>query len=323
MHKNNFKTDQIRVTPERVPGGLRLQRRAGTPQAAGPVSNKKCFEIVFKFLIFFFLTFFVQPLFADHYDDAMSLLKQGRHEEAAIYFAAFAYESPRHKNAPEALASAGRLLDKFQDSLSEAAEKKCYWSKGAPKTPACMQEHVTQFNKRFGHQAFEYTGGTGIAFIQYTGAHYERILARYAKSKYAAEAEFYLLLRRLKGHPDEVLPRVEGYLRRFPSGEWNRRATLLRGRVNEDISYIWRKWTWVVYNGKITEDELIIKSQPYRMAAIKAFHEVIEKGKNTPEGVIAKRDLELLLQEGDDGNIYSITNDSSGGTWSAWGLTFP
>src|SRR3989338_10827017 len=59
MHKNNFKTDQIRVTPERVPGGLRLQRRAGTPQAAGPVSNKKCFEMFFMLL--FFSSFFLLP----------------------------------------------------------------------------------------------------------------------------------------------------------------------------------------------------------------------------------------------------------------------
>ncbi|MBI4126652.1 MAG: hypothetical protein HY465_04085 [Deltaproteobacteria bacterium] len=259
-------------------------------------------------------------LFSQDFDTAKTYLKQGASEVAAQSFVSFAFSNPKNKKAPEALAMAARILDKLQDAITERYEKQCYWAKGAPRTPACMEAGARELNTHFGEGAFHYIGGTEIAFLEYTGSHYRHIAEHYAKSDFADEADFYLLLHNLKQHPDIVLPMIQAFLKRHSKGEWHRRGLLLWARVNEDVHFIWKKWSWVVYNGVISDDELIIKAEPYRREAVAAFEKVIKTGKGSFEGKAAQRDLAQFRLNGTDGTIYSITNDSSPGTWEVWGI---
>ena len=270
-------------------------------------------------LLFLFLTFFSANLFASSADDVRKLAASGELEKAALQ----AYITSGGKDGAEMLALTARLLDELHDQFSERYEKKCYWVSGAPQTPECMKKGAKELNEKFGNNAFRYIGGESIAYIEYTGSHYERILKKYKKSSFAEEAEFYLLLQDLQGHPDAVLKRVQRYREKHKSGEWGRRANLLWARVNEDVCFVWRKWTWVVYNGTISDDELIIKSEPYRQEALRTYESLIKNDAGSLEAKLAAEDLQKLKTQGDDGALYSITNDSAPGTWKKWGLRVP
>ncbi|PIR26315.1 MAG: hypothetical protein COX62_01060 [Deltaproteobacteria bacterium CG_4_10_14_0_2_um_filter_43_8] len=276
-----------------------------------------------RFVTLLFLSFFVvsSSAFASQFDDGMKLLKEKKLEESAKMLSQFAQEHPRESNAAQALAVTARILDLLQDTFSERAEKKCYWGSKAPSTPACMRDEAKRLNEIYGKNAFDYIGGTSVAYIAYTGSHYKTVLKRHSKSTFVDEAEFYQLLLKLEGHPDKVLPRIEKFQKQHPSGEWNRKARLLWARVNEDVSFIWRKWTWVLFNGKITEDELIVRSAPYQRAAIAAYTELAKQHAATVEGRMAAEELKQLQATGDNGNVISITNDASATPWSKWGVT--
>ena len=277
----------------------------------------------FNIVFFVLFVFSPCPLFAQDFDAAATQMKQGALEEAAGSFSAFVAAHPNDKHVPEALALTGRVLDKLQDALTERYEKKCYWNKGASGSPECMERGAADLTARYGVGAFRYSGGTGIAFIEYTGSHYQQIADRFSKSGFADEAEFYLLLRNLKQHPDIVLPRIQAYLKAHRKGDWHRRGLLLWARVNEDVVYIWKHWTWVVFNGSVSDDDLIIKSEPYRRAAMTAYEQLVKEGKESFEGKVAAKELGLMKSSGSDGMVYGITNDSSPGTWANWGITVP
>jgi len=264
---------------------------------------------------------FAAPVWADDFKDAQIALKAKNLDLAAEKFSRFAKKKYRDKRAGEALAKTARILDQLQDSFTEAFEKKCYWVKNAPKTPKCMRAGVQELNARFGKNAFEYIGGISIAYIQYTGSHYKQILKKKKRSDFKKEAEFYLLTHDMRGHPDVVVPKAKRYLDTQKDPVWKRKALLMWGRLNEDISYVWRKWTWVVYNGKISDEELIIRSEPYRLEARRAFKKIIAESPNSFEAKAARVDLQKLETRGDDGMLYFITNDSSPGTWQRWGVS--
>lgn len=257
---------------------------------------------------------------ADPLDQGKALMRQGNLEVAAQFFNNYAQTHPKDKKrSAEALALTGRIMDAMADSLTGAAEKKCYWRKGGARNPGCMRREAAAYNAKFGPGSFEYEHA--IVFISYTGSHYNELLRRYPRSKYATEARFYLLLRNLGGHPDKVLPRIREFSSKYGKGDWKRRTRLLWARVNEDIWYIHRKWSWVLYNEVIDEDELVIRAEPYRQEALRTYRKI--KGKNDFIGREAKREYEMLNANQDDGHIYSIVNDASAKTLKAWGVDAP
>ncbi len=263
---------------------------------------------------------FAMPCLADPLDQGRQLMRQGNLEAAAQFFNGYADAHPKDKKySPEALALAGRITDALADSLTGAAEKKCYWRKGGARNPDCMRQEAAAYNARFGEGAFRYEHA--IVFISYTGSHYRELLERYPKSGYATEARFYLLLKDLAGHPDKVLPKITEFYNKYGKGEWKRRAQLLWARVNEDIWYIHRKWSWVLYNEMIDEDELVIRAEPYRQEALRTYEKL--KGKGDFVGQRAREEYEKLKANMDDGHIYSIVNDSSPKTLSDWGVDAP
>ena len=215
---------------------------------------------------------------------------------AAQFFAEYASRNPGDKeNSPEALAKAGRILDALADSFTGRAEKSCYWGKGGG-SPECMQRFASQYNSKFGEGSFRYEHA--VTFIPYTGSHYRLLLAKYPSSKYAPEADFYLLMRELVGHPDIVLPRIKAFLSKYPKGEWNRRGLLLWARVNEDVWYVHRKWSWVLFNYQVSPEDLIIKAEPYRQEALRTYEKLMRDSKS-PEGAAAAREYAILKDNGD------------------------
>lgn len=257
---------------------------------------------------------------ADGVDDGMRLLKQGNLLEAARRFNEYAIANPDGKKTPEALALCGRILDHIVDSFGEAAEKRCYWIKGAPRAPQCMKQQTSSLNLQFGEDAFRYEHA--ITYISYTGVHYRTLLKKFPKSRYVAEADFYLLLREMAGHPDAVLPRIKAYLRRHPKGEWHRKGLLLWARVNEDIWHIHRKWSWVLYNYRVLPEELIIRAEPYRQEALRTYKDLM-RVKKTFEGKRAAAEYALIEANREDGQTYSIVDDSNVGTLDVWGIWLP
>jgi hypothetical protein len=254
---------------------------------------------------------------ADELDQGRQLYSSGDLKGAAEFFNRYVAANPDGKLTAEALAMCGRSLDGIADSLTGEAEKACYWTKGGGGTPACMQKYAEQFNQRYGAGAFRYEHA--VTFINYTGSHYKTLLDRFPKSDYAAEADFYLLLHDLVGHPDIVLPKIKAYLSRHSKGEWNRKGLLLWARANEDTWYVHRKWSWVLYNYQISPDDLIIKAEPYRQEALRTFEKLM-KEKDTFEGKAAAREYALLKDNKEDMVTYSIVNDSSPGTLASWGI---
>lgn len=263
---------------------------------------------------------FGAPARAGDLDQGKQMMAAGDLAGAAAFFNRYAVEHAGDAaNAPEALAMAGRILDVLADSLTGAAEKSCYWGKGGG-SPECMQQQAAQMNARFGADAFRYEHA--VTYIAYTGSHYREILAKHPKSAYAPEAEFVLLLRQLVGHPDTVLPKVKAFIAKHPKGEWNRKGLLLWARANEDTWYVHRKWSWVLFNDAISPEDLIIKAEPYRQEALRTYEKLL-KEPGTFEGRAAAREYPILKENGEDNITYSIVNDSSPGTLSAWGIEQP
>lgn len=257
------------------------------------------------------------PAFADELDQGRSLYSSGDMVGAAEFFSRYAASHPKDdKLTPEALAMCARALDIAADNLTGEAEKGCYW-KGGGGSPECMKKFAAQFNSRFGEGAFQYDHA--ITFIKYTGSHYRKILEQFPKSSYAPEAEFYILLHDLQGHPDAILPKIRIFLSKYPKGEWNRRGLLLLARVNEDIWFIHRKWSWVLFNYQISPEELIIRAEPYRQEALKTYEKLM-KDKNTFEGKAAEREYQMLKDNKEDQVTYSVVNDSIPGTVGQWGI---
>ena len=223
------------------------------------------------------------------------------------------------KLAQKSLTICGRTLDALNDKFTEAAEKDCYWRRGAPKTPMCMKQWTNKYNNEFGAGSFVYR--PSITSIQYTAMHYKMLLKKFKRSKYRAEAEFAILLRQIIGHPDIVLPKIKKYLKENKRGDWHRKGLLLWARVNEDIWYVHRKWSWVLYNNAVDESEMIVRSEPYRQEALKTYKKLMKK-KKTFEGQAAAREYSMLKSQKDDGALYSIVNDSFAGPLSRWGI-FP
>jgi hypothetical protein len=271
-------------------------------------------------LIVMALIVFAQTAVADGLDEGRNLMRQGKLEQAAQFFNDYAKAHPRDKKlTPEALAMAGRILDVLADSLTGRAEKTCYWKKGAARNPDCMQKQAEALNEKYGKGAFEYEHA--VTFIPYTGFHYREILSRYPRSRYAIEAHFYVLLKNLKGHPDQVLPRIREFAKKYGKGEWKRRAQLLWARVNEDVWYVHREWSWVLFNEVVDQEELIIRAEPYRQEALRTY-EKIAGGKDAI-GRMAAIEYAKLKENQDDGHLYGIVNDSSPKTLSVWGVDAP
>lgn len=267
--------------------------------------------------LFLSLTSFAKD--ASSLENAASEVKANKFMEAAKSYYSFYKDNKKAKEADLSLAMTGRLLDHLKDQFTEKAEKKCYWAKTSPMSPSCMQKEASDLNDIFGKDSFEYTGGVSLAYLEYKGHHYQIILDSFKKSPYRDESEFYLLLQNLRGHPDIVVPKVKSFMNSHKSGIWNKRALLLWARLNQDIWHVWKKWTWVVYNRQISEDELIIKAEPYRQEALRTYKELFGKGDFF--STVAKVEYGQLERQEDDGALYTITNDSTPGTWDKWGLS--
>ena len=233
----------------------------------------------------------------------------------------YANNSNDKKKTPKALAMCGRLFDALNNQLTEQAEKDCYWRRGAPKTPSCMRNWANRYNQEFGAGSFVYRHD--LTSIIYTGIQYQTILRKYKKSDYKDEAEFVVLLKNLIGHPDKIMPRINKFLKDHKRGEWYCKGLLLKARVNEDIWYVHKKWSWIIYNNVLSEDEVIIKSEPYRQEALKLYKQVMKKCKKSFEASAAKKEAAVLSRQQDDFKTYSIVNDSFPGPLSRWGINPP
>lgn len=254
----------------------------------------------------------------DELGPGRTMLADGDLPGAAEFFNKFAVEHPKDsKKTPEALALCGRALDGSADALTGEAEKACYWTKAGGGSPECMAAHAAKYNQRFGVGAFRYEHA--ITYLVYTGSHYRKILEDFPKSAYVPEADFYLLLHQLSGHPDIVLPKIKAFLAKYPKGEWNRKAYLLWARVNEDIWYIHRKWSWILYNYQLSPDELVVRAEPYRQQALGTYEKLM-KDKNTFEGKAAAREFTLLKANKEDERTYGIVDDAIPGTMMSWGF---
>jgi len=264
-------------------------------------------RMVFFIIVAFFLGIAsFTPANAGNLDNGYAMLNLGQFQQAANFFCGYARAG---KNVPESLALCGRLLDKISDSLTGSAEKKCYWNKKG--SYECMQREASILNSRFGHSSF--TFNHNLLSIVYTGAQYRIIISKFPHSRYRPEADFYLLLKSLRGHPTIVLPRIKAFISKYSSGVWHRKGLLLWARVNEDIWYVHKKWSWVLYNYTLAPDELVIRAEPYRQEALKAYRE-LKKYHNTFEGITAAIEYLKLKANQDDGVLYSIVNDSYPGT---------
>lgn len=277
------------------------------------------------FLCFFASLFLCFALFsgqvkADEVDNAGSQIMSGQLEAGAQELVRFVKAHPRdRKKTPKALLLLGQTLDRLQDLFSERAEMTCYWGKKG--SLSCMQAEAGKLNSIYGAGTFKAV--TDIAYIPYTGEHYNEIIRRFSSSKEAPEAEFQLLLKNLIGHPDQVLPRVKSFMKKHKRGDVHRKALLLWARVNEDLWYIHRDWSWVLYNERVSPEELMIRAEPYRQDALKTYRKLARKYGNTFEGKQAKRELSLLEAQQYDNTTYSILADSVGGTPDKWGNPIP
>ncbi len=218
------------------------------------------------------------------------------------------------KDSTEAM----NLLKTAQDlegktsAFTEIAEKRCYWIPKAPKTQECMQQEVEKMNAKYGAGAFVFNPQLNI--VHYSGVHYEQLLRDYPGTDAASEADYHLLNKQLIGHPDVVLPRVKDFLARHRDGKWQAAGLLLWARLNEDIWYIHRKWSWVLYNGTVSPEELIVKSEPYRQEALKTFERLTKEFKKFPEAKIAEKEHALLKDYKTDGKLYGIVNETGLGS---------
>lgn len=188
----------------------------------------------------------------------------------------------------KALYDKAKELTRLADSLTEKAEKACYWGKKTGGAE-CMQKFVKEFNAKYGEGSFVYQ--PQLNAIQYTGLHYQQLMQKFSKSDYAAAADYDLLARDLIGEPDAVLARVEKFLDRHPEGEWNRKGKLLLGRLHQDVWSLSRKGLQEVPESAAAR---------HRDLALKLFLEVG-----------AQKDYQLLKAGKDDGVFYGIVNESA------------
>ena len=215
---------------------------------------------------------------------------------------------PKNENStPELLIKLGTMLEGMVDTINTKAERVCFRSGGSKGTP-CMKAFAEKLNAVYGRGSYEYN--EDLVVIKYSGIQYKRAAEEFPKSKMAPEAEYLFLSKNLVGKPDEVLPRVKEFIKKYPSGEWGRRGELLWARINEDIWWVHRKWSWILYGWSISPEQLIIKAEPYRQEALRSFKELYTKNGRTEEGRAAKREYELLKKYEDDGRIYGIINES-------------
>jgi len=236
----------------------------------------------------------------------------GRFEEAAKWYVNFVRENHnKSKETPAALIKTGHSLDNIVDGFNTAAERVCFRSGNSSNGAACMHKYAENLNSIYGAGSFEYS--EQMIVIRYLGRHYKKVVDEFPDSEFAPEAAYLLLLKNLIGHPDEVLPRIKEYMDKYKTGPWGRRGRLLWARVNEDIWWIHRKWSWVIYNWQLSPEELIVKAEPYRQEALETFDELIKKDGSSEEGKIAKQERELLKKYQDDGRLYGIVNESSMG----------
>lgn len=220
---------------------------------------------------------------------------------------AFAADVPTVQgDSPEALVTLGRALDQYAEQVNNDAEQACYRGKGSH-TPQCMHAYAEKMNAKYGAGAFQFI--PTLIIIRYTGTHYQQVLDKAPNSPAAAEAAYYILEKNLIGNPDDVLKRVQDYIAKY-KGSYNLKARLLYARLNEDLWWIHRKWAWMLYNGSLSEDELVVRGEKYRQAAIKAYEELIKKDGGSPEGKIAKQELAMAKNNQDDGKLYGIVSDA-------------
>lgn len=240
------------------------------------------------------------------------LFDSGKFEEAAKWYLAFVRNNPnKSKETQAALIKIGHSLENIVDAINTTAERVCFRSGNSSKGAACMNKYAENLNAAYGAGAFEYS--EQMVVIRYTGGHYKKVAEEFPNSDIAPEAAYLLLSKNLVGHPDEVLPKVEKYMDEYKTGFWGRKGRLLWARINEDVWWIHRKWSWVIYNWQISQEELIVKAEPYRQKALKAFDDLIKKDGSSEEGEIAKQERELLKNYKDDGRLYGIVNESSMG----------
>jgi len=252
------------------------------------------------FLIILFVTLNLTATAKESKSEGDNLFEAGQYESAAKWYAG--------KNTSHDLLCLAKSLEKMSDQINTTAERKCFRSKGGG-GGECMKKYAESLNEIYGPGSFEYA--EHLVFIRYTGAHYKKIEEGFPKSDEAAEAAYMNLTKNLVGHPDAVLPRITLFLKKYPDGEWHRKSLLLWARINEDIWWIHRKWSWVLYNWTLSEEELIVKAEPYRQEALKTFEQMIKKHSNTDEGKAAKMEYELLKKYQDDGRLYGIINEAS------------
>lgn len=210
--------------------------------------------------------------------------------------------------SPEALIKLGETLEKMSDPINTRAERECFRSPSKIKGTPCVNAFVEKLNATYGTGSFEYL--EQMVFIRYTGAHYKRAIAEFPNSPLASQVAYLYLIKNLIGHPEHVLPQIRDYTARYKDGEWGRKGRLLWARINEDIWWIHRKWSWVLYNWKLSDEELIVKAEPYRQEALRTFLELAEKDGRAEEGLAARGEYELLKAYKDDGKLYGIVNES-------------
>lgn len=258
--------------------------------------------------LFLVSCFLLQPAFGKSKEKTVEinqgeqLFAIGKYEDAAKWF------KDNEKSTPQNLIWLGKSLEKISDPINAKAERQCFRSGRVSGGTACMNAYAEKLNSEYGAGSFEYA--EQMIFIRYTGVHYKKIADEFSKSKFAPEAAYLLLTKNLKGHPDQVMPRIKEYLSKYKSGEWYRKGLLLWARINEDVWWIHRKWSWVLYNWHIAPEELIVKAEPYRQEGLRSFQELMQKYGKTEEGEIAKKEYDLLKNYQDDGNLYGIVNEA-------------
>lgn len=211
-------------------------------------------------------------------------------------------------DAAKDLFQTGQKLDAMVNTLTEQAERECYWKKGGGRDHPCMQGFAGRYNREYGEGSFTFDPQLNI--LHYTGLHYEKIVKEHPKSRFAAGAEFQLLRRNVIGLPGEVLPRIEEFLKKNTRGEWWRHGVLLLARINQDIWYIHKYRSWVLYNWKISDAELALKAEQYRAEALKHFEILMKKHGTTPEGAAARKEYDLLKKHQDDGKLHGIVDEA-------------
>lgn len=241
--------------------------------------------------------------------EGKDLFTAGRYETAAKWYANFvASNSADKKLLPEALVGLGISLEMLSDIINTQAEKECFRSGKSSQGTQCMKAYANKLNTAYGAGSFEYL--EQMVIIRYTGSHFKKVVDEFGNSEYAPGAAYKSLTKNLTGHMDVVLPRIKEFLSKYNNGEWHRRGLLLWARINEDIWWIHRKWSWLLYNWQISSEELIVKAEPYRQEALRTFEDIIKKYGNTEEGRAARKERDLLKDYKDDGKIYGIINES-------------